>query len=347
METPTPNFINVSDAAAVIEGEVNENIENLESLSGESSCTIKWLDNSLRVSRTMSGEPAFYAKDVYSALGIDVDNCGDMMDRIRNIVPFAFPEDNLILEPGLYVLAFCSDKQEAVDFLRWVNAEVIPTVRKYSVYVEGETSTDVLRDLRSESVMQRELLESRLDAVNTRLQDLATVIHSSSHPLDDSVSRSTPKRQYKAKPYSDEQEIMYKLLHEQAAQAMGSKRSANATFKGLFTSRFWDTSSHKYTGLPLNQIGSAIRDGVETSGTVDDFLDCCRNAIEFLGFRPITRDIWDAGLELQNCVDLDDLPSDPEHMDEAVTRLNNYVAEHRIGNEEFKFLSIDDITLKD
>ena len=95
---------------------------------------------SIRVVMDDQGEPWFVAKDVAEILEI-----GQTPDLIRRIPTEYVRMDqihmdgkarkvSLINEPGLYRAILRSDKPQAEPFIRWVETEVLPSIRKTGQY---------------------------------------------------------------------------------------------------------------------------------------------------------------------------------------------------------------------
>ena len=85
-------------------------------------------------------EPWFVAKDACTCLEIAnvSDACSRLDEDERGIVstdtPSGKQEMLVVSEPGLYSLIGSSKKQEAKAFKRWVNHEVLPSIRKTGSY---------------------------------------------------------------------------------------------------------------------------------------------------------------------------------------------------------------------
>ena len=87
----------------------------------------------------IAGSPWFVVKDACSALkladttsairGLEDDEKG----KVRLFTSSGEQEMNIINESGLYVLAFNSQKSEAVAFRKWVTNEVLPSLRRGAV----------------------------------------------------------------------------------------------------------------------------------------------------------------------------------------------------------------------
>jgi prophage antirepressor-like protein len=85
----------------------------------------------------------FVATDVCRALGIlnAADAVKGLDDDERDIdttdTPGGHQEVIVISESGLFVLIFKSRKPQAVQFRKWVTAEVLPALRQHGIYVVG------------------------------------------------------------------------------------------------------------------------------------------------------------------------------------------------------------------
>lgn len=102
-------------------------------------------------------EPWFVAKDVCDCLelGNVSQTCSRLDDDERGIIsndtPSGKQEMLIVSEPGLYSLIGSSKKQEAKAFKRWVNHEVLPSIRKTGSYsVHQPTIYDYARALIAE-----------------------------------------------------------------------------------------------------------------------------------------------------------------------------------------------------
>lgn len=103
------------------------------------------------------GDPWFVAKDVCTCLEIAnvSDACSRLDEDERGIVstdtPSGKQEMLIVSEPGLYSLVGSSKKPEAKAFKRWVNHEVLPSIRKTGGYsVAQPTIFDYARALIAE-----------------------------------------------------------------------------------------------------------------------------------------------------------------------------------------------------
>ena len=95
------------------------------------------------------GEIWFVAKDVCDVLELanPTEALRALDDDEKNSLRISEgnrgnPNVNVINEPGLYRLAFRSNKPEAKKFTKWVASEVLPTIRKTGSY--GVGSSDAL-----------------------------------------------------------------------------------------------------------------------------------------------------------------------------------------------------------
>ncbi|MFD4444649.1 BRO family protein [Nocardia sp. NPDC058519] len=88
----------------------------------------------------LDGEPWFVARDICNILGLT--NLSMALQRLasdekgvnRIDTPGGAQEMAVVSESGMYALVLRSDKPEAVDFRRWITAEVLPTIRKTGSY---------------------------------------------------------------------------------------------------------------------------------------------------------------------------------------------------------------------
>ncbi|MBN1430479.1 MAG: Bro-N domain-containing protein [Anaerolineae bacterium] len=96
----------------------------------------------IRVVEGGDGEPWFIGKDVCEALGLN--NVGQALSRLdddeKNSIILndgtpGTPVRAIISESGMYSLISRSDKPEAKRFKRWVNHDVLPSLRKHGSYV--------------------------------------------------------------------------------------------------------------------------------------------------------------------------------------------------------------------
>lgn len=103
------------------------------------------------------GEPWFVAADICSILDIDTSVSVNGRNRISDegivrdggldddekgtdnvSTPGGSQEMLVVSEPGLYSLIMKSRKTEAKQFKRWINHEVLPSIRKHGMYAKDE-----------------------------------------------------------------------------------------------------------------------------------------------------------------------------------------------------------------
>ena len=95
-------------------------------------------------------EPWFVAKDACDCLDLGnvSQTCSRLDDDERGIISIDTPSGKqemlIVSEPGLYSLIGSSKKQEAKAFKRWVNHEVLPSIRKTGSYSIGQTQSVML-----------------------------------------------------------------------------------------------------------------------------------------------------------------------------------------------------------
>lgn len=98
------------------------------------------------------GAPWFVAKDVCGVLGLT--NASKALQALdddeKSGVTISDPhgrkqESNIISESGLYKLIMRSRKPAAKAFVKWITAEVLPSIRKHGAYVaSGATEAGVV-----------------------------------------------------------------------------------------------------------------------------------------------------------------------------------------------------------
>ena len=95
-------------------------------------------------------DPWFVAKDACDCLDLGnvSQTCSRLDDDERGIISVDTPSGKqemlIVSEPGLYSLIGSSKKQEAKAFKRWVNHEVLPSIRKTGSYSIGQTQSVML-----------------------------------------------------------------------------------------------------------------------------------------------------------------------------------------------------------
>lgn len=93
-----------------------------------------------------NGEIWFVATDVAKTL--EIKNTTQAMNRLDEDERSMFNigrqgEANIISEAGLYSFIGASRKSEAKKFMRWVNHEVLPSIRKNGAYLTDQKAFDV------------------------------------------------------------------------------------------------------------------------------------------------------------------------------------------------------------
>ena len=129
-------------------------------------------------------DPWFVAKDACDCLDLGnvSQTCSRLDDDERGIISIDTPSGKqemlIVSEPGLYSLIGSSKKQEAKAFKRWVNHEVLPSIRKTGSYsVAQPTIFDYARALIAEKersdaleAQNKALTAERDEAVRTKTQ---------------------------------------------------------------------------------------------------------------------------------------------------------------------------------
>lgn len=122
------------------------------------------------------GEPWFVAKDVCDILGIT--NSRDAMSSLdddekgvaNTDTPGGRQNVSIVSEPGLYVLIGKSRKPEAKAFRRWVNHEVLPSIRKTGGYAMSSMSVEeralsIMGELKAIVDRQKRTITSQHEAI--------------------------------------------------------------------------------------------------------------------------------------------------------------------------------------
>lgn len=127
----------------------------------------------------IDGEPWFVLADLCRVLGIK--NVKDTRNRLSDGVDQTYPiQDSMgrtqlatiVSEPGMYEVVIRSDRPEAVEFRRWVTADVLPTIRKTGSY--GTTPAKLEgRELLARAVLEADRHIKELEAVTAELQPKA------------------------------------------------------------------------------------------------------------------------------------------------------------------------------
>ncbi|MFR0558256.1 BRO family protein [Pseudoscardovia radai] len=107
----------------------------------------------VRVLTDEDGEPWFVAKDVCAILGLGNSRqaVASLDEDEKNTVIISDgipgnPNKTIISEPGLYSLVSRSRKKQAHDFRRWVNHDVLPSIRRTGMYATPQTMDTMLND---------------------------------------------------------------------------------------------------------------------------------------------------------------------------------------------------------
>ncbi|GMA70725.1 phage antirepressor KilAC domain-containing protein [Leuconostoc litchii] len=98
---------------------------------------------------TKDNETWFVAIDLTKTL--DIKNTSDALKRLDDDERSRFNlgrqgEANIVSEAGLYSFIGASRKAEARKFMRWVNHEVLPSIRKHGAYMTDAKIEQVLTD---------------------------------------------------------------------------------------------------------------------------------------------------------------------------------------------------------
>lgn len=90
---------------------------------------------------SIDGEPWFVLNDLCAVLGL-ARSASQIKDRLDGGVRQTYPlptaggvqQTTVVSEAGMYEVVIRSDKPEAVNFRRWITAEVLPSIRKTGSY---------------------------------------------------------------------------------------------------------------------------------------------------------------------------------------------------------------------
>lgn len=127
------------------------------------------------------GEPWFVAVDVCDILGLS--NPTIAVSRLDKDERAKFNlgrqgDSTIVNEPGLYTLILGSRKPEAKAFKRWITHDIIPSIRKYGVYMTPEKLEEAIcnPDTIIEICMQLKLEQERrkqVEAENRQIKPKA------------------------------------------------------------------------------------------------------------------------------------------------------------------------------
>lgn len=116
------------------------------------------------------GEPWFVAADVCRAL--DIGNSSQAISRLDEDEKMntlisnegkkrGNPNMTVVNEPGLYTLILSSRKPEAKAFKRWITHDVIPSIRKYGGYIDGQEEMSDVELLSKALLIAKRQIEER------------------------------------------------------------------------------------------------------------------------------------------------------------------------------------------
>ncbi|MDL2315717.1 hypothetical protein LJC59_01350 [Desulfovibrio sp. OttesenSCG-928-A18] len=109
-------------------------------------CPFVFKDHQIRTIQEDNGALWFAAKDVCSALGIIWNGkaLAGIPDQWQGMRSFLTPSGNQRLralqEPGVYKLAFRSNKEDADEFTNWIASDVVPSIRETGQYTVAPKS---------------------------------------------------------------------------------------------------------------------------------------------------------------------------------------------------------------
>ena len=115
------------------------------------------------------GDAWFVAKEVFEALEISwkgsfsIKKVPETWQTLRNLRTISGDKDTIFIsEPAVYMVAFRSNKPEAVKFTQWVCEEVLPAIRRQGFY--GSVTLKEQNTLRSQKAKLLQLLAATKDA---------------------------------------------------------------------------------------------------------------------------------------------------------------------------------------
>lgn len=133
----------------------------------------------------VDGEPWFVAKDICDALGIRTNTVRTILDEDEvteanvdtiDIGPeFGGRAPLIVSEPGMYALIMRSRKPEAKAFRRWVNHEVLPSIRAHGVYATPATIERMLADPDT-MITTLKVLKAERERANALMEDNARLL---------------------------------------------------------------------------------------------------------------------------------------------------------------------------
>lgn len=131
----------------------------------------------------VDGEPWFVAKDICDALGIATNHLREMLDddEVSNLpIAEVGPEFGgraplIVSEAGMYSLIMRSRKPEAKAFRRWVNHEVLPSIRAHGMYATPASIERMLADPDT-MITTLKVLKAERDRANALMEDNARLL---------------------------------------------------------------------------------------------------------------------------------------------------------------------------
>jgi prophage antirepressor-like protein len=147
------------------------------------------------------GNPWFVAKDICDVLGIknNRDAIASLDNDEKNTVGISDgtpgnPMRVIINESGLYKLIMRSRKREAKKFVKWITAEVLPSIRKTGGYVAPNISHEQRDNLIEKLVADKVATATRIGMLEEQNRVLS---HFEPRSLPGDVSSITGKEKWK------------------------------------------------------------------------------------------------------------------------------------------------------
>lgn len=169
---------------------------------------------------TQNDETWFVAVDLAKVL--DIKNPSDALKRLEEDERARFNlgrqgEANIVSEAGLYNFIGASRKTEARKFMRWVNHEVLPSIRKHGAYMTDSKIEEVLTDpdtiIRLATTLKQERQEKLL--LKQRVNELQPKADYTDSILQ---NKSLVTITFISKDYGMSGTAMNRLLHELGVQ---------------------------------------------------------------------------------------------------------------------------------
>ena len=136
------------------------------------------------------GDAWFVAKEVFEALEISwkgsfsIKKVPETWQALRSLRTPSGTQDTIFInEPAVYMVAFRSNKPEAVKFTQWVCEEVLPAVRRQGFY--GSVNLKEQNTLRNQKIKLLQLLADTKDAFmhNSLITSLRNVSNLLGEPM--------------------------------------------------------------------------------------------------------------------------------------------------------------------